>query len=42
MTHHKLSGKKLLSHAETEKVNNNSRINSRVSPPKLVFDGFHE
>lgn len=25
MTHHKLSGKKLLSHAETEKVNNNSR-----------------
>ncbi|KAH0898077.1 hypothetical protein HID58_047645 [Brassica napus] len=26
MTHHKLSGKKLLSHAETEKVNNNSRL----------------
>ncbi|KAH0936035.1 hypothetical protein HID58_013152 [Brassica napus] len=26
MTNHKLSGKKLLSHAETEKVNNNSRL----------------
>ncbi|CAN6927412.1 unnamed protein product, partial [Brassica oleracea] len=26
MTHHKLSRKKLLSHAETEKVNNNSRL----------------